>query len=105
MSRKERIEQQLLSEFNPLFLLVEDESKNHHVPENAQTHFKIIMATPQFTDLSRIHRHRLINKLLKEELDTGMHALSMYLYSPTEWETQDKSHLNSPSCRDGYKNK
>lgn len=105
MSRKERIEQQLLSEFNPLFLLVEDESKNHHVPENAQTHFKIIMATPQFTDLSRIHRHRLINKLLKEEFDTGMHALSMYLYAPTEWETQDKSHLNSPSCRDGYKNK
>ncbi len=105
MSRKERIEQQLLSEFSPLFLLVEDESHNHHVPENAQTHYKIIMATQQFADSSRVHRHRLINNLLKEEFETGMHALSMHLYSPAEWETQSQSLLQSPNCRDGYKNK
>ena len=104
MTRKERIEQHLVTGFNPVILQVEDESKNHHVPENAQTHYKITMVTEQFTELSRIQRHRLINQLLKEEFDTGMHALSMHLYSPIEWETQDKSQLKSPACRDGYKN-
>ncbi|RUR11140.1 BolA family transcriptional regulator [Legionella sp. km772] len=105
MSRKERIQEHLLNEFNPLFLLVEDESSNHHVPENAQTHYKIIMASPKFNELSRVHRHRLVNKLLQEEFDTGMHALSMHLFTPTEWESQDKSGFKSPPCRDGYKNK
>jgi BolA protein len=105
MSRKERIEQQLSTKFAPLFLTVEDESGNHHVPENAQTHYKITMASPQFTHTTRINRHRLINDLLKNEFETGMHALSMYLYSPEEWETKNHSVPPSPSCLDGYKNK
>jgi len=37
MSRKDRIEQQLTTELSPLYLSVEDESGNHHVPEGAQT--------------------------------------------------------------------
>lgn len=105
MSRRERIEQQLITEFSPIYLSVEDESSNHHVPENAQTHFKIVMAAEQFASLSRINRHKLLNKLLKNEFDNGMHALSMHLYSPEEWQLQSTTILQSPSCRDGYKNK
>jgi BolA family transcriptional regulator, general stress-responsive regulator len=101
MSRKDRIEHQLITEFSPLSLSIEDESKNHHVPENAQTHFKIIMASAHFANLTRVQRHRLINTLLKNEFDTGMHALSMFLYSPTEWE-EKKTVPQSPNCRDGY---
>ena len=101
MSRKDRIEQQLISEFSPLSLIVEDESKNHHVPENAQTHFKIIMTAAQFSGITRVQRHRLINTLLKNEFDMGMHALSMFLYSPEEWE-EKKAVPQSPNCRDGY---
>ncbi len=105
MTRKERIEKRLLNELNPFYLSVEDESHHHHVPKNAETHYKVIMAASQFIGLNRVTRHRLINNLLKEEFDTGMHALSLYLYSPIEWETQDKSGFKSPACRDGYKNK
>lgn len=105
MSRKERIEQQLIAQFSPSYLAVEDESHQHHVPENAQTHYKIVMTASQFTSLSRINRHKLINVLLKNEFENGMHALSMHLYSPEEWQTQADSVLKSPSCRDGYKNK
>lgn len=104
MSRKERIQEQLSQKLCPVFLSVEDESKNHHVPEGAETHFKVIVATPQFAPLTRIARHRLINQLLSAEFDSGLHALSMYLYTPEEWDLQDKSILNSPSCKDGYKN-
>lgn len=104
MSRKERIEKHLTLEFSPMMLTVEDESNNHHVPENAQTHFKIVMTAEQFAGQTRVQRHRLINTLLKREFDNGMHALSMFLYSPEEW--KNKQHVpQSPNCRDGYKNK
>jgi BolA protein len=101
MSRKNRIEQLLTSELSPLFLSVQDESNNHHVPEDAQTHFKIVIASTHFSSLTRVQRHRLINTLLKNEFDMGMHALSMFLYSPEEWDAK-KAVPQSPNCRDGY---
>lgn len=39
MSRKNRIEELLHQELTPVYLNVEDESGNHHVPEGAQTQF------------------------------------------------------------------
>lgn len=105
MSRKERIEQQLIQELTPIFISVEDESHNHHVPENAQTHFKIIVVSSKFDSLTRIARHRMVNQLLNKEFASGLHALSMHLYTAQEWEHQKDSVLKSPACKDGYKNR
>ena len=58
MLRKDRIEQILNQELQPTYLSVEDESANHHVPEGAETHFKVIAVSPRFSDLTRIARHR-----------------------------------------------
>jgi BolA protein len=103
MSRKIRIEQLLNQELMPVYLNVEDESANHHVPEGAQTHFKVTVVALRFSDLSRISRHRLVNNLLKNEFELGLHALSMHLFSPEEWEKRNKSVLQSPNCRGGFK--
>ena len=105
MSRKERIEQQLTRELSPLYLSVEDESSNHHVPEGAQTHFKVIAVSSQFSELNRVARHRLVNHLLSEEFNLGLHALSLHLYITEEWTIKNKAVLDSPACKDGYKNK
>ncbi|RUR18289.1 BolA family transcriptional regulator [Legionella sp. km535] len=105
MSRKLDIERQLSEELSPVFLSVEDESKNHHVPEGAETHFKVIAVSSRFNELSRIARHRMVNNLLKQEFDKGLHALSMHLYTEHEWEQKESPVLKSPSCKDGYKNK
>lgn len=105
MSRKARIEQRLTLEFMPLFLDVIDESGNHHVPEGAQTHFKVVAVSALFNDLTRIARHRLVNQLLQEEFNMGLHALSLHLYTSEEWEKKNQIVQDSPSCRDGYKNK
>ncbi|BCA94778.1 regulator of murein genes BolA [Legionella antarctica] len=105
MSRKERIVQQLTCELSPSFLSVDDESGNHHVPEGAQTHFKVIAVSAEFTGLSRVARHRLVNHLLCQEFAQGLHALSLHLYSSEEWAQRSKSILNSPACKDGYKNR
>ncbi|CAM2941264.1 regulator of penicillin binding proteins and beta lactamase transcription (morphogene) [Legionella steigerwaltii] len=102
MSRKNRIEELISQKLVPVYLNVEDESANHHVPKNAQTHFKVTVVSSQFTDLSRIARHRLLNQLLKKEFELGLHALSMHLFTPEEWETRGKNVLNSPACKGGF---
>lgn len=104
MSRKERIEQELTNKLSPSFLSVENESGNHHVPEGSETHFKVTAVSAQFTNLSRIARHRMLNELLSTEFTQGLHALSMHLYTEDEWAKMHDSVLKSPSCKDGYKN-
>ncbi|CAM2995896.1 BolA family protein [Legionella worsleiensis] len=104
MSRRTNIETLLSKEFSPLFLSVEDESKNHHVPEGAETHFKVIMVSSRFNESTRIARHRMVNQLLKHEFDSGLHALSMHLYTELEWSQKQSPVLKSPACKDGYKN-
>jgi BolA protein len=103
MSRSERINQLINLELAPNYLDVEDESSKHHVPEGAETHFKLSIVTTQFNGLSRINRHRLVNKLLAEELRSGLHALSLHLYTPEEWKERSGAVPNSPACRDGYR--
>lgn len=102
MSRKNRIEGLLNQEIMPSYLNVEDESVNHHVPEGAQTHFKITAVSSRFKDLSLIGRHKLLNQLLSKEFECGLHALSMHLFTPEEWEKRNGTVLQSPNCKGGF---
>lgn len=104
MNRNESIEQLIKEKLNPEVLIVEDESNQHHVPKGAQTHFKVIAVSAQFEHLKRVDRHKILNELLKNEFETGLHALSMHLYTKEEWQQQKTSLLKSPACKDGYKN-
>lgn len=104
MKRKDKIEQLINQSIQPLFLKVEDESHKHHVPDDAQTHFKVTAVSSVFKGLSLIKRHRMVNQLLVEEFQQGLHALSMHLYTEEEWESRNNSTLNSPACKDGYQN-
>ncbi|WP_367605851.1 BolA family protein [Legionella sp. W05-934-2] len=102
MNRKDRIEQTLKAHLNPVYIEVVDESNRHHVPENAQTHFKVTAVSVAFEGMSLIKRHRLVNSLVEEERTNGMHALSLHLKTPEEWEKQSTT-PNSPACKDGFK--
>ena len=81
MSRKEIIETKL-SVLNPHFLEVIDESSLHagHVGNpngNAASHFAIEINSKELDGLSLIKQHRIINNLLKDEFNNGLHALSI----------------------------
>ncbi|MCH2534109.1 MAG: BolA family transcriptional regulator [Bdellovibrionales bacterium] len=97
-----RIEEKLKS-LSVSHLQVINESHMHSVPENSETHFKVILVSDEFNDKPRIQRHRLINQLLQEELSGPVHALSLKLYTPDEWETHNPNSLKSPDCHGGSK--
>ena len=81
MKRKKRIENILHNNFSFSSIKVEDISMLHQGHNNFngkdETHFKITLQSTQNEKLSKLLIHRKINKLLKEEFSSGLHALEI----------------------------
>eukprot|EP00122_Pirum_gemmata_P014739 Pgem_evm1s13750 len=54
---QESITNKLTSEYEPRHLEVINESKNHNVPRDSETHFKVIVVSDKFCGSSLIQRH------------------------------------------------
>lgn len=86
------IERKLTDSLTPVTLTVTNESHMHRGHAGVQgttsteTHFNINIVSEKFTNMSRIDRQRLVNNLLKEEFDNGLHAAAMVCKSPSEIE-------------------
>lgn len=79
----ETIRAKLAAAFAPDRLDVVDESDQHRGHggwrEGGQTHFKVVMRSPAFNGLSRVARARAVHRVLREELEGGVHALALDL--------------------------
>ncbi|MBL8542218.1 MAG: BolA family transcriptional regulator [Hyphomonadaceae bacterium] len=75
-------------QFAPAALELEDESARHAGHAGArpggETHYRLRMVAQAFDGLSRVARQRLVYGALREEFDTGLHALSLDLKTPQE---------------------
>jgi BolA protein len=69
MTTQETITAKLNNAFSPEHLEVINESFMHNVPEGSESHFKIIIVCDDFKDKMLIARHRLVNKVLADELN------------------------------------
>jgi len=98
-SRAERIQNQL-EVLKPLHFELENESDSHSGPKGRETHFKLLIVSELFLDQSRIDRQRQIFDLVKTEMQTGLHALSIRALTQAEWQTQKAQNLfQSPECK------
>ena len=82
------MERVLKTQFAPIVIEIADESSRHagHAgarPEG-ETHYRLRMVSAAFEGLNRVARQRLVYHALGEEFDTGLHALSLDLKTPTE---------------------
>ena len=93
------IREQLTNELRPFFLHIENESYKHNVPDDAESHFKVIVVSNNFTKLSLIKRHRFINELLGEKFFQSVHALSLHLFDENEWKKENISNIQTPDCQ------
>src|SRR5690606_32180813 len=99
MGIQTQIETKITKAFAPEFLRVINESDQHSVPPGSESHFRVELVSRQFTGKSRVQRSRQIYDLLSEELRTGVHALSLKLFSPAEWSQRGETAGNpSPAC-------
>lgn len=97
-----QIHDKLVDAFEPIALQVIDESHGHS-GNRVETHFKVVVVGPAFEGLSLVKRHRRINEALAAELSGGVHALSIFAYTPQQWEARDGDVPVSPPCRGGSK--
>ena len=103
MSRKTIIEQLLQENLAPLHMELVDESHMHNVPPNAESHFKVTVISDRFVGESLVSRHRRVNKLLRGEFESGLHALALHTWTPAEWFEKGEQALPSPPCLGGSK--
>lgn len=100
MNIKETIENKLQS-LKPHFLEVINESHKHNVPKGSESHFKLIIVSEEFHGKMLLARHRMVNKILADELTHSIHALTLDTMTSKEWlEKSDKTN-NSPPCLGG----
>lgn len=103
MTVQATIEQKLANDFNPLHLEVINESSNHNVPEGSESHFKVVVVSPVFSEKNLLARHRLINATLADELKNSIHALAIHTYTENEWKEESNGAPMSPPCLGGGK--
>lgn len=100
MTVQETIIQKLNQAFTPDHLDVINESSMHNVPEGSESHFKVVLVSAEFEGKLPIARHRMVNKILENELKSGVHALALHTMTMEEWYKKGNA-PESPPCLGG----
>lgn len=103
IDRKTRLIHALTQHFVPLHLDVIDETYMHAVHPESQSHFKLLIVSEAFVGQTPIQRQRAVNQLLMPEFQQGLHALSIYAWTPQQWFDKGGSVPESPPCQGGSK--
>ena len=88
MRVRDTITKKLKDAFTPESIDVVDESHLHqghagHRP-GGESHFRVYIVAAAFAGKSRIDRHRMINAILSDDLQGGIHALAIHAAAPGE---------------------
>lgn len=103
MSVQQQIEQQLTELLSPSLLEVVNESNQHNVPPNSETHFKVVAVSDAFDGKRKVARHQAVYGALSEQLQGPVHALALHTYTPAEWQERQQAAPDSPDCLGGSK--
>ena len=90
MSMRDKIEAKLKLALRPESVRVEDESAKHaghierhgHADQGGDTHFRVWIVAEAFAGKNRVECHRMVNDLLSEEFEAGVHALAIHASTP-----------------------
>ena len=81
MNRIERIKKSLKDNFNPKYLVLNDNSSKHAGHNNydgrGMTHLQLEIGSAKFKDKKLLEIHRMINISLENEFKKGLHSLEI----------------------------
>ena len=98
MILQKQLEEQLEKSFQPLVLKVINESPQHNVPPNSESHFRVLVVSDQFAGLSLIKRHQMVHNAVKEQIKEKIHAFSQQTLTPEEFKERGGLLPSSPPC-------
>jgi BolA protein len=73
-----------------------------HSGPATDSHFKVTLVSSAFDGVRTVARHQKVYGILSDELAGPVHALSLHLHTPEEWQT-DSTIPDSPACMGGSK--
>jgi BolA family transcriptional regulator, general stress-responsive regulator len=88
-ARARWLEAVLRQGFDPVHLVVEDESARHAGHAGAASgggHFRAVIVSAAFRGRSPLARQRAVFALLGDAMRTTIHALALQTLTPEEWE-------------------
>tara|TARA_R110001592_G_scaffold363248_6_gene682355 strand:+ start:55793 stop:56113 length:321 start_codon:yes stop_codon:yes gene_type:complete len=103
MTVQQDIELQLAQDFAPEYLDVANESHQHSVPANSETHFKVVLVSERFEGQRKVARHQQVYAALASQLAGPVHALALHTYTAGEWQARQEAAPQSPECLGGSK--
>lgn len=103
MSVQQQIESKLVGALPLAHIEVVNESHMHSVPPGSETHFKVVLVSPEFDGKRAVARHQLIYRVLADELAGPVHALALHTYTAHEWQQRNAAAPVSPQCLGGSK--
>ena len=84
----DRLRHNFAAAFNPVELVVQDESAYHAghsgAREGGESHFRVRIVSAAFAGLSRVERHRRVYAAASGEIAAGLHALALTTLTPDE---------------------
>lgn len=82
--RVDRIEQALVSAYNPQSIQITDDSHQHvgHAGAGSKGHFTVELVADAFIGKSLIESHRMVYATLAELMESDIHALSIKARAP-----------------------
>lgn len=86
-SREQSIRRQLEAAFDLQELIIKDQSQlhiGHAGARDGRGHFDVTIVSPAFAGTSRLERHRMVYEVLRDLLETDIHALRIHAYTPQE---------------------
>ena len=92
------IEAKVRTALDPVHLEVVDESHMHSVPEDAESHFRLLVVSDRFEGLTAVQRHQAVYATLAEEMANHVHALGLQTLTPAEWQNDQLELIESPDC-------
>lgn len=88
MTAEARMRTALMVGLDPERLDIINESEMHaghrSSPGTGESHFRLLIVSSRFAGKSRVDRHRMVNSLLADELERGVHALALATFAPGE---------------------
>jgi len=95
---QKQLEEQLEKSLEPVLLKVINESPQHNVPKNSESHFRVFIVSNKFNGLSLIKRHQMVHQAVNEQIKNKIHAFSQQTLTPKEFEERGASLPLSPPC-------
>jgi BolA protein len=97
---EQALRQRLSDQFSPQHFELDNESHQHSVPANSETHFRVVLVSDAFDGLRPVARHQKVYALVGDLMAGSLHALALHLYTPGEWAAREAA-PDSPACRGG----